>query len=524
MMLRSLSFGSLALVAFASAFASACTTTTVVDGGAGPRPDPKVAERACETTGVTRCEGAKVQTCEDRGDGGTAWSAAVECPGDQSCREEACQDPTERQQTQAKSIDALVDALAKYSAWHEAVDAAAVKNRERSSIVKGDGADATFFAAAWRTMNAFPQGHQSLSAAGRNVCGKSMAVQQSSRFGVCGRPAKDGLAVTHASAANKLGLRVGDVVVSADGESGTAMLEAAYARPVCGGVFPAASGRQYAGAASFFGSVPAGTKLVVRAVDGSTREVVVPPDADPALTDCTDPFARNRAVYAEAQTRPDGVAVIRLPSFFPHDKPFPTDPSEYEAFRAAYEAEIVKVFETVKSAPAIVWDARGNTGGLTLVGLAIVSGFPSARATQLSFCRTRAEGSSPPSFDPPKYAEYAITPGGPFTYAGKVAVLTDGLAYSAGDYFPFAAIKASNVPVFGSATAGAFGGGSSRVELDGPPPLVASYDVTGCFDASTAKPLEGNPPVPTVAVDYEPSDLSAGKDTVLERAVKALGF
>ena len=48
----------------------------------------------------------------------------------------------------------------------------------------------------WRTMNAFPQGHQSLLPADTAVCGKAIPYQHTSRFGVCGRPSGTGIAVT----------------------------------------------------------------------------------------------------------------------------------------------------------------------------------------------------------------------------------------------------------------------------------------------------------------------------------------
>jgi C-terminal processing protease CtpA/Prc len=214
------------------------------------------------------------------------------------------------------------------------------------------------------------------------------------------------------------------------------------------------------------------------------------------------------------------------PSFYPYDKAFPKNPTqeEIDAMRAAYQAEVVKTFETVKMAPAIVWDARGNLGGFTPVALAIVSGFATARATDLSYCKTRIPDSSPPTFDDDRYAAYRIEPGGPFAYGGKVAVLTDGLAYSAGDYFPRAVARASDAPVVGSPSSGSYGGGAIRISVDGPPPLSVGVDPTGCFDAATDEPLEGAPLAPTEEVEYAPNDLAKGVDTVLERAVRLIGF
>ncbi|MDB5214584.1 MAG: hypothetical protein JWO86_2511, partial [Myxococcaceae bacterium] len=496
------------LLAFAGCSSASAPEAATADAGVDSAP---AADRACPDVGASRCDGARVQTCEARGDA-TAWTDSADCSGEQTCRDTTCQDPTARQLAQAKSIAALADTMSTSSAWHEPVDVKALVARERTTLVKGDGTDGVFYAAAWHTMNAFPQGHQSLLPADTAVCGKAIPFQHNSRFGVCGRPSGTGIAVTAVRAGNKLGLKVGDVVTSAAGESGDALFASAYARPVCGDVVPAVSGRRYSAAASFFGTVPAGTKLVVRAVDGTTREVIVPADADAQSTDCTDPFSRNRQIYAEAKTRPDGVAVIRLPSFYPFDKQLPTNPTQadYDAFIASYQAEIVKVFDSVKTAPAIIWDARGNTGGITMVGLAIVSGFPSAKNVAISYCRTRVPGSSPIAYDAQRYASYAIAPGGPFTYTGKVAVVTDGLGYSAGDYFPLAVAKGSDVPVIGSASAGAYGGGRSPISVDGPPAMNANFDPTACFDAATDLPLEGSPLPPKVAVEYDAADLAAG--------------
>lgn len=446
------------------------------------------------------------------------------CPGDQSCRDEVCADPTERQKTQAAAVATFAEALAESSAWPKVVDLEAVKKTARTMIMKGDGTDAPYFAAAWYTLNQYPQGHQGLYSSDKSVCGKLLPQQQASRFGVCGRPSKDGLAVTYAAAGNKLGLAVGDVVVTAGADSGDAIFEASFARPTCGGTFPAASGRRYSGAASFFGNVPVGTKLKIKNAAGAIREITVPTESDAKVTDCTDPFVRSRAIYAEAKVRPDGVAVIRLPSFFPFDKAFPSTQSETDKLVAEYQAEIVKVFESVKSAPGIIWDARGNSGGISKVGLAIVSGFPSAKAKNISYCRLRTPGTSPPAYDFSKYAEYAVTPGGPFAYTGKVAVVTDGIAYSAGDYFPLAALEGSDAPVVGSASAGAYGATSGSIDVAGLPKLVANFDANGCFDAATNTNLEASPPAPTVPVEYEQADLAAGRDTIVEAAVKALGF
>jgi carboxyl-terminal processing protease len=239
--------------------------------------------------------------------------------------------------------------------------------------------------------------------------------------------------------------------------------------------------------------------------------------------DCTDPFSRT-IVPAESEIRSDGVGVIRLPGFLDPQQQFPTNATEQSIadYRARFEAKIQAAFDKVKSAKAIVWDIRGNGGGLTPVGLDIASGFPGTRADAISYCEARKEKSDPPSFDASRYAEYALIPGGPFAYSGKVAVLTEGLNYSAADYFPLAIKSRTNAILVGAPTAGGFGAPSNSKVFDGPPAFRVSVDLNRCSSADDGAPLEGRSVIPHVVVEYDPRDLAAGKDTILERAVREL--
>lgn len=160
---------------------------------------------------------------------------------------------------------------------------------------------------------------------------------------------------------------------------------------------------------------------------------------------------------------------------------------EVEAYRAAFEAKIEAAFDAVKSTPAIVWDLRGNGGGLTQVGLDIASGFPGARADAISYCQWRMPKTDPPSLDASRYAEYALSPGGRFAYAGKVAVLIDGQDYSAADYFPLAAKSRTNAILVGAPTAGAYGAESEAKSFDGPPAFSVSVDENRCMSAALVK-------------------------------------
>jgi carboxyl-terminal processing protease len=289
---------------------------------------------------------------------------------------------------------------------------------------------------------------------------------------------------------------------------------------------PDESFTQTSTAATFVDLLRAGETIEVVSPNGAKRTVTVPAGGLPgkSLRDalaCSDPLGRDTSVPVESFVRPDGIAVIRLPGFTDPEQTFPMTGTEadYLAYKEKFEAKIKIAFDKVKTARAIVWDVRGNGGGLTMVGLGIASGFPGATAGEISYCQARVQGSSPPKFDAFRYAEYALEPGGQFAYSGKVAVLTDGMNYSAADYFPLAIKSKTSALLVGSTTAGGFGATSDNKTFDGPPAFQVSIDVNRCSLSSDDSPLEGRGVEPHVVVEYDAKDLAAGKDTVLERAV-----
>ncbi len=487
---------------------------------------------ACSSAQVPAAGGTSDSGSDVVADAGSIVDANTEpTDGAASTDADARVPPSALKRERVAELSAFIDTLAAHSAWHEAVDVPAAKARVERGIFEGDDTEGAFLRGAFLALNQVPQGHQSLYPDATKLCSSSGSFQHYSRFGVCGRPGSGGIVVTSATEANELGLRLGDVVTALEergvSTKGEAMLEGAYLRGACGAIFPSKAGRQASGATSFFGGIDEGMTLLVRAVDGSERRVSVPTPSASRFVDCTDPFRRNREVYAEATVRPDGIAVIRIPSFMPYDKAFPSEnatQAEIDLFVNEYRDAVASVFARVKDSRGIIWDARGNTGGITPVGLAIVGGIASARAMPLSYCKTRIEGSQPPAFESFRYASYAIAKGGPFTTNAKVALVVDGLAYSAGDYFARAFRVATDAPVVGTESSGSFGGGFAPVAIKGPPALTATYDPTACFDATTNAPMEGNPLAPTLAVEYEAKAVAEGKDNVLEAAVTALAL
>jgi C-terminal processing protease CtpA/Prc len=263
--------------------------------------------------------------------------------------------------------------------------------------------------------------------------------------------------------------------------------------------------------------------LVVEAPGGTRREITVPEEADPVAMSCADPLGRRTDVTAETSVLADGTAVIRLPSFLASDEPFPDDPALIDAYEDRLRTKILTAFETVKSAPRLIWDVRGNAGGLTRVGLTILSGMLGATPEVGTYCTSRIQNTSPPQFGDTQYAQYSLTPGGPFSYPGRVAVLVDGSNYSAADYFAYFARYATPALLVGTPTSGAYGASSGQFAIDSTlPHLVFGYDVNRCVNAASGSPLELFGVPPHMSIEYAPADLAAGRDTVLEAAVRAL--
>ncbi|MBX3207485.1 MAG: hypothetical protein KF764_20725 [Labilithrix sp.] len=488
--------------------------------GAGPDPDAGAVETPCED-GASRCEGDDVATCA-----GGAFGAAEPCDGESVCRDGACRAPTAEQLAQAAELASMLGYVREETAWHAPLDWDKLRLDGRKSILGGDGSDLAYFTALYHAFVAVPQGHQGLYLG--EGCGKLVPYPSYSQRGACGRPHARGIVVTSVKANNALGLKAGDLVTRVGGASGGDVVGALAERPMCATSRPSASFRETTTAATFSDLLTPGEEIVVESPDGASRTVKVPDaplsGALGSALSCDDPFSRNTSVPVESELRPDGVGVIRLPSFLDRGQSFPRNPTEESiaAYRAKFIAKIRAAFDKVSAAPAIVWDIRGNGGGLTLIGLEIASGFPGARAETISYCQARVPKSDPPTFDSFRYAEYALTPGGELAYSGKVAVLIDGLDYSAADYFPLAVKARTDAVLVGSPTAGGFGATSKTKLFDGPPAFSVSVDVNRCATADDDKPLEGRGVIPHVSVGYDPKDLAAGKDTVLERAIAEL--
>jgi C-terminal processing protease CtpA/Prc len=470
----------------------------------------------CATLGESVCQGDRVVTCELRSQGKVQVETTT-CGAEQTCRQGACVDPTDRQRARAKALSEMVTQMQRETALDTMLDYDRIRTEGGLGILKGSDDDLTYLSATWKAFQSIPQGHQGMSLT--KGCGTLLPYQSSSRYGVCAQARGEDAIVTVASAGNSPGLTLGDRIVAVDGVRGAAMFDALANKPVCGGSAPSEANRKAAAAASMFGTLSEGASLEVVSASGATRSLQLGPQ-DKRTISCAEPLGRPVNVVAEARRLPDGTAVIRIPSFVPFDEAFPTDSALIEAYIQRFIARIQVAFDTVKDAPRMIWDIRGNGGGFTLAGIAIASGMPGARPGEQTYCSSRISGSNPPAFQG-RYAAYELVPGGAFAYAGKVAVLIDGHNYSAADYFPYLVRNGTSALLVGSPTAGAFGASSGTFTIAESPALNFTYDVNRCVD-SKGTALEGRSVEPHVSVTYEPSDLASGRDTVLDTAVREL--
>lgn len=478
---------------------------------------------AC-TLGQSRCEAAGVVTCEADASGHGTFGAPTPCEGGAVCKEGACQEPSPKQRAQAAELAEMMTTLRRKTAWHSPLDWDELIQTGARTIYQGDGESLKYASALFTAFMAVPQGHQSIYFG--STCGTLVPISMYARRGVCGRPHPDGIVITTASAGNALGLSVGDLVTGLGDKRAADVIAELASRPMCAVSRPSASFRDTSTAGTFADLVREGETLVVRDSAGAERSISVPElsaSSQSTAIDCSDPLGRPR-VPIEAKLRSDGVAVMRLGGFTDPEQTFPTsnNPADFDQYRQIFEDKIFAAFDTVKSAPKMVWDIRGNGGGLTSIGLAIASGFQGAKPGLISYCEARIAGTDSPEFSPSRYAEYKLSPGGRFAYAGRVAILMDGSDYSAADYFPFAAKIHTDAVLVGKPTAGGFGATSGTDQYAGPPQFSVSFDLNRCTDAEAAKPLEGESVVPHVDADYDPRDLLIGRDTMLEKAVEAL--
>jgi hypothetical protein len=319
-----------------------------------------------------------------------------------------------------------------------------------------------------------------------------------SRFGVCGRPYRTGVVVTFARPGNRLGLVPGDWVRAVDAFEGPAMSDAVLNEIACGSSTLNACARAATAAASLFGTVAPGTNLTVQSRSGQERIVKVPHEADAAWTRCTDPWLAD-GPNVSVDERADGVVVLHIRRF--------RDPESGPEFLSQVRAGFARA-----SAKALVVDLRGNQGGVLQFAEETLEALPGARTGTIATCSVRGES---------EHVTLGLSRATPTAAPSKVAVLVDGLAFSAGDVFPLLAQRLAGFPIVGAPTQGEINQGavSDGVLIGGPIPLRVTASLSSCIDTQGV-PLAGSGATMDQAVELNPSDVARGIDTQLEAAVR----
>ncbi len=374
-----------------------------------------------------------------------------------------------------------------------------------------------------QSMRAFRNGHSGLfprTTTCRDLGGGDNGM---TAYGVCAKPYQDHYVVTHLIAqANPLGLSPGDEILGFNGHLGAAMTQEILSKPLCGAVATNEVVAQEHAAESIFSVANQGDTLLVRSPDGVERTVEVTAPLR-SYDQCRFPAGAVSEPFVEARLRDDGVAVIKIHRMilFEGEEGWIQiiTQAHVEQYVDNMMAQVQAAFESVhEEATGIIWDARANIGGASPLSFAIAGGMPGARQVPLARCTTRRAGSDPVAYD-------AFGPNYDLVRDDRVqtdkptAVLFDGRAVSAADYFALAVSLGTDAMIFGRPTAGGYGGGGLGRALESDDRWYVAYDPYRCNDLE-GQALETRSVQPDVFVEYEPADLAVGRDTVLEAAAE----
>jgi carboxyl-terminal processing protease len=176
---------------------------------------------------------------------------------------------------------------------------------------------------------------------------------------------------------------------------------------------------------------------------------------------------------------------------------------KFRSWSPPVQDEFGKALATMKDAPGLVIDLRGNGGGETAV-LQDIAGNFFARATYYGSFRTR-DGA---------LQKYVTRPA-PNTYQGAVVILVDEESASASESFTAFMQESGRARVVGRQTAGSVLNRGGRREFKGGSQLFFS---TRTYLTPRGRELEGVGVMPDLSVPLTLSDVRAGRDAALAAA------
>jgi hypothetical protein len=172
------------------------------------------------------------------------------------------------------------------------------------------------------------------------------------------------------------------------------------------------------------------------------------------------------------------------------------------------------ILEALKDTRGIVIELRENGGGEDRVSQYMANRF--ATEKQLSFSSRLRNGPGYNDFSEPIH--FYTEPAGNFQYTKPVIMLTNLNCYSSGETFVLAMLQNKNVRTVGDVTGGAL---SDAVVRDLPNGWSYRLPIADVRDA-TGKNLEGIGIQPHFKIKNSKTDLDAGHDKVLEKALELL--
>jgi carboxyl-terminal processing protease len=234
----------------------------------------------------------------------------------------------------------------------------------------------------------------------------------------------------------------------------------------------------------------AGTKVALGYLDekDELRQItlerrVIPPGEIDKQT-----FGQGAAIYAlfDSSRLADGIGYIHFTSFI-----------------TPFQQKVRDAIGSMRGAPGIVIDLRGNGGGDDRVGLAMANAL-FAKKTLLMITRTRKGDDN-----------YYTAKPGKDPYTGQVVILLDQESGSASEQFAAGMQEAGRATIIGKTSVGA--------DMDAD---VIALPTGALFVYAYGQPrtpggvvIEGRGVIPDIDVDLLRKDLLAGRDTQLEAAI-----
>jgi carboxyl-terminal processing protease len=293
-----------------------------------------------------------------------------------------------------------------------------------------------------------------------------------------------------------LGIEPGWEVVAVDGRGVAGAMEAL--RPLLRGMSTGRAYRRQAARHLLAAGQPLPAAVEFRTPAGETRTLTLPRFAGSAVPRPQRPpdirLTRQRFVHYGRHS--SGLGYIRIESFNGHQE---------------IAAEFDRALDEVRDTPGLILDIRDNPGGYGqphIVGRLLRKRAPAG----IGFIKN-----GPGHNALARHKNYA-EPAGPWQYTRPIALLVNDLTGSAADLFACELRSAGRVLTVGSPTHGNLSGVALYIVL--PCGLVVRVS-NGYLADAKGRPIEGAGNLPDIDVEPTIDDFLAGRDPVLERAVRA---